>query len=75
MIRLFLWLPWESFDEEDGFETNASFDDKCGILVESENTFFEKHSADEPSIVEFSEVTYHMEFSDLIHMQSTVPLI
>ena len=40
----------------DNFETNASFDDQCGIFVELEDTFIEEHSLEEPYVVELSEV-------------------
>jgi len=61
--------PLGEREEGDGFETNASLDDKCGILVESEDTFSEEHSLDEP-YVEFSEVSPHIELNNLISDQS-----
>ena len=60
--------------EGDGFETNASFDDQCVILVESDDTFSYEYSLDKLSIVDFSEVTPHDELIDPISNESTLDL-
>ena len=61
-------------EEGDRFDVDASFDDQCGILVESEDTFSEEHSFDEPSDMEFSEVTPHIKLNDSIFVESTLDL-
>ena len=50
----FPFAPLGELKEGDGFETDASSDDQCGILVESDDTISKEHSTNEPSIVEFS---------------------
>ena len=58
--------PLGELEQGDGFETNVISDNQCGILVESHDTFSKEHSFDEPSVVEFSEVTHYVELTDLI---------
>ena len=62
--------PLGELEEGDGFETDGSFDNQCGTLVESEDTFTKEHSLDEPFDVEFSEVSPHMELDDPISDES-----
>jgi len=69
-----LLAPLGEFGGGDGFETDASFNDQCGLLVESKDTFFEEHSLDEPFDVEFSEVLPHMGLDDPISDESTLDL-
>jgi len=47
--------------EIDEFKTNISLDDQCGMLVESEDTFSDEHSFDEPSDMEFSGISPYIE--------------
>ena len=64
--------PLEELEECDEFETDASLDDQCGILVELEDTFTGEHSLDEPFDVEFSEVSPQMELDGPISNVSTL---
>jgi len=54
--------PLGELEDRDEFETDAYLNDQCGILVESEDTFFKEHSLDEPCVVHFSEVCLLMSF-------------
>ena len=60
--------PLGELKDGDEFEIDASLDDQCGILVELEDTFSKEHSFDEPSDVDVSEVSPHIE---LINTNST----
>ena len=62
--------PLRELKEGDGFKNDASFDSWCGILVESKGTFYEERSLDEPSVVDFSDFTPHMELNDSIYVES-----
>lgn len=66
--------PLGEIEEGDGFKTDASSDDQCGILVESEGTFSDEHSLDEPSVRNFSEVTPLDELSDPFFDESSLDL-
>lgn len=64
--------PLGELEEGDGFETNASFDDQCAIIVELEDTFSDEHSLDEPCIMDFSAVTPPNELIHPIYVQTSV---
>ena len=68
--RSFPLAPVGEFEDGDEFETDASFVDQCGILVESKDTFYKEYSLGECSDVEFSEVSPHMEHDDPISDES-----
>jgi len=58
------WAPLGEFEEIDGFEIDASYDDQCGIFIESGDSLSKDHSLDEPSAVDFGQV--HLLMSLLI---------
>jgi len=62
--------PLGETEWRDRFEIDASFHDQCGIFVESDDTFYEEHSLGEPLVVEFSEVTPHVELDDPLFLLS-----
>lgn len=61
--------PLGELEEKDGFKIDASFDDQFGIIFESEDTFIEEHSLQEPYVVEFNEVTPPEELIDPISIE------
>ena len=66
--------PSGEFEEEEGFETDASLYDQCDVFVESKDTYIEEHSFDEPSVAKFREVTPHMELDVPILIESSLDL-
>ena len=55
-------------EEGDRFEIDTSFDDQCDIFFESDDTYFEEHSLEEPHVVEFVEVTRPTKLVNPIHV-------
>ena len=44
------------------------------IFIELKDTFFKVHSLDEPSVVDLRKVPPHMDFDDLISVESSLDL-
>ena len=55
-------------------EKDSFFCSECGILVELEDIFLEEHYLDEPSILDFSELTPPDQLIDLISDESSPDL-
>jgi len=53
------------------FETDASSNSQCSILVESQDTFSGEHSLNEPTYVDFRKVSPHIELIDPLSDESS----